>query len=79
MPPFFPLTEDTFFLNLSSRFQLDGIAGDLSVMAKASRTDQDGNFFRFEMNENMKKSQEARQYILRYTIHKVTVLSLIHI
>ena len=71
VPPFFPLNEDTFLPTLATHHHLDGIAGDLSITAKAARNGREGCFFRFGMDQKMKDSLEERRYTLRFSIHKV--------
>ena len=73
VPPFFPFTESTFLQSLASKHGLDGEAGELIVTEKSTRGGRDGFFYRFGIDNVMRESLKAKQFILRYAIHRTTI------
>ena len=72
VPLYFPYSETTFLPSLAAK-GLAGTAGELTVTVRTSRNGKEGVFFRFGLDEEMRESLKTTNFVLRFSIHRVTI------
>ena len=76
VPLTFPFNENNFIASLTNKHGLEGEARELVIMEKTSKTGHDGSFFRFGIDEAMRSSLKARDFILHVAIHRLLIFVL---